>query len=418
MKNIVKHKVIDFCYVTDFVANGSFASLRENVSYKNSPDYAVLVRLTDFTKKWSKDFVYVSKTSYDFLKKSSLTEGDLIMSNVGEPGIVFLVPDLKQPMTLGPNSILIRPNENTSTSKFLYLYFLSGMGKKQIDDISTGAAQKKFNKTSFRELEIPLPPLPEQQRIVSILDKAFTAIAKAKANAEQNLKNANELFESYLQGVFENKGEDWEKKTLGEVCILITKGSSPKWQGIKYVDEPGVLFVTSENVGENKLLLEHRKYVEEKFNFSDKKSILKNGDVLTNIVGASIGRTAIFDLNDIANINQAVCLIRCNKDLLFNEYLMYLLNSPFTKKHLHDNEVNNARANLSLGFFRSLSIPLPKLTEQNEIVIELKAFHIETKKLEAIYLQKINDLEELKKSVLQKAFSGELKMSEPLTSTD
>ena len=251
-------------------------------------------------------------------------------------------------------------------------------------------------------------PLKEQQQIVSILNEVFSNIERTKANAEQNLKNAKELFESYLQGVFENG--NWEEKRLEEICILISKGSSPKWQGIKYVDEPGVLFVTSENVGENTLLLEKRKYVEEKFNISDKKSILKNGDVLTNIVGASIGRTAIFDLDDIANINQAVCLIRCNQKFLFNEYLMYLLNSPFTKQHLHDNEVNNARANLSLGFFRSLSIPLPELTEQRKVVDKIKAFHIETQKLESIYQSKINDMEELKKSILQKAFSGGLNL--------
>ena len=303
------------------------------------------------------------------------------------------------------------PKKNVET---LYLYYFLTKSVDLLNSLGTGATFKELSGSKLANVEIPLPPLSEQQRIVSILDEAFAAFAKAKANAEQNLKNAKELFESYLQGVFENKGEDWEEKTLGEVCILISKGSSPKWQGIKYVDEPGVLFVTSENVGENTLLIEHRKYVEEKFNISDKKSILKNGDVLTNIVGASIGRTAIFDLDDIANINQAVCLIRCNQELLFNEFLMYLLNSPFTKQHLHDNEVDNARANLSLGFFRSMSIPLPKLSEQINVVEKIKAFHTETQKLEVIYQQKINDLEELKKSVLQKAFSGELKISTAL----
>ena len=270
-----------------------------------------------------------------------------------------------------------------------------------------GSATNFIKIGNFQNYDVSYPPLPEQQGIVAILDEAFAAIAKAKSNAEQNLKNAKELFESYLQGVFENG--NWEEKRLEEICIFISKGSSPKWQGIKYVDEPGVLFVTSENVGANTLLLEKRKYVEEKFNISDKKSILKNGDVLTNIVGASIGRTAIFDLDDNANINQAVCLIRCNQKFLFNEYLMYLLNSPFTKQHLHDNEVNNARANLSLGFFRSLLIPLPEFSEQRKVVDKIKAFHIETQKLESIYQSKINDLEELKKSILQKVFSGELK---------
>jgi len=300
-------------------------------------------------------------------------------------------------------------NENDLDKRLIYYLCL----RIDFQSMNRGTTIPSLVKSELQTIQINYPKsLPEQQRIIAILDTAFASIEKAKANAEQNLKNAKELFESYLQGVFETKGEVWEEKTLGEICFLISKGSSPIWQGIKYVDEPGVLFVTSENVGENTLLLGKRKYVEEKFNVSDKKSILKNGDILTNIVGASIGRTAIFNLDDIANINQAVCLIRCNQEFLFNEYLMYLLNSPFTKQHLHDNEVNNARANLSLGFFRSLSIPLPEVSEQRKVVDKIKAFHLETKKLEAIYQQKIKDLEELKKSVLQKAFAGELKTAE------
>jgi type I restriction enzyme S subunit len=313
---------------------------------------------------------------------------------------------------LNDSGLSVRPkNSKEILQDFLNLQML--FLNDHIYSLARGTAQKNLDVPAFRNIEINYPKsLPEQQRIVAILDEAFAAIAKAKANAEQNLKNAKELFESYLQGVFDNG--NWEEKRLEEICILISKGSSPKWQGIKYVDEPGVLFVTSENVGENTLLLEKRKFVEEKFNISDKKSILKNGDVLTNIVGASIGRTAIFDLDDIANINQAVCLIRCNQKFLFNEYLMYLLNSPFTKQHLHDNEVNNARANLSLGFFRSLLIPLPEFSEQRKVVDKIKAFHIETQKLESIYQSKINDMEELKKSILQKAFSGELKIAKAL----
>ncbi|MCX6251617.1 MAG: restriction endonuclease subunit S [Bacteroidetes bacterium] len=154
--------------------------------------------------------------------------------------------------------------------------------------------------------------------------------------------------------------------------------------------------------------IEDRKYVEQKFNIKDKKSILHKGDVLTNIVGASIGRTAIYSLDDIANINQAVCILRCKLELINNEYLMNLLNSPFLKEILHDNEVNNARANLSLGFFSNLTIPLPTLSVQKLIVQKLNTYKTEIKKLEAIYKQKLADLEELKKSILQKAFSGDV----------
>ena len=292
-------------------------------------------------------------------------------------------------------------------SKFLFYLMTSDKYKKFINELSDGANINNLKFSDLGQFEIPLPPLPEQQRIVSILDEAFSAIAKAKANAEQNLKNTKELFESYLQGVFENG--NWEERVLGDLCLLITKGSSPKWQGIKYVDEPGILFVTSENVGEGKMLLNERKYVEEKFNLKDKKSILKKGDVLTNIVGASIGRTAIYDIDDVANINQAVCILRCNPKLILNNYLMNLLNSPFLKKILHDNEVNTARANLSLGFFNKLSIPCPSIEVQQTIVRQLDALRAETQKLEAVYQKKIADLEELKKSILQKAFAGELK---------
>ena len=260
----------------------------------------------------------------------------------------------------------------------------------------------------LKELEINYPPLAEQQRIVGLLDEAFEGLATAKANAERNLQNARALFESHLQSVFTHRGPGWVEKRLGELCERITKGSSPKWQGISYVDAPGILFVTSENVGEYDILLEQPKYVEEKFNAKDKKSILKNGDVLTNIVGASIGRTAVFDRDDVANINQAVCLIRCEPHLLNNYYLAYLLNSPVFKQVLHDNEVNNARANLSLGFFSQLPVPMPPIPKQKEIVAKLDAFREETQRLARLYERKHAALEALKKSLLHQAFTGQL----------
>lgn len=348
---------------------------------------------------------YITEQDYISInKRSKVDVGDVLFAMIGTIGNPIVIKD--EPDFAIKNVALFKVPKNQD-SHFLKYYLDSGSVIERMSKDAKGATQKFVGLGYLRNFEIPLPPLPEQQRIVSILDEAFAAIAKAKANAEQNLKNAKELFESYLQGVFENG--NWEERVLGDLCLLITKGSSPKWQGIKYIDEPGILFVTSENVGEGKMLLNERKYVEEKFNLKDKKSILKKGDVLTNIVGASIGRTAIYDIDDIANINQAVCILRCNPKLILNNYLMILLNSPFLKKILHDNEVNTARANLSLGFFNKLSIPCPSIEVQQTIVLQLDALRAETQKLEAVYQKKITDLEELKKSILQKAFAGELK---------
>jgi type I restriction enzyme, S subunit len=299
----------------------------------------------------------------------------------------------------------IFPNKNTVPE---YIYYAFLLKKDELISKATGNAQPNISQIKIKNTQIPFPPLPEQQRIVAILDEAFEGIGAAVANAEKNLANARELFESYLNNVFTQKGEGWVEKNLGELCERITKGSSPKWQGISYVENPGILFITSENVGNNNLIMKKLKFVEGKFNEKDKKSILQYGDVLTNIVGASIGRTAIFDRRDEANINQAVCLIRTQPEHLMNKYLSYLLNSPFFRQILHDNEIDNARANLSLGFFKNLLIPVPNVTEQETIVERISRLDAETQRLETIFQQKLYALAELKQSILQKAFSGEL----------
>lgn len=355
---------------------------------------------------WSGYNCISEETHKELTKNNKPKKGDILYTRVGSYGEAAVIEDSHE-FSVFVSLTLIKVDKSILNNYFCKHYLNSDDVKKLAKASISGSGVGNLNVGTVRKFPIPIPSLPEQQRIVSILDDCFAAIDKAKANAEQNLKNAKELFESYLQGVFENG--DWEERVLGDLCLLITKGSSPKWQGIKYVDEPGILFVTSENVGEGKILLDERKYVEEKFNLKDKKSILKKGDVLTNIVGASIGRTAIYDIDDVANINQAVCILRCNSELILNNYLMNLLNSPFLKKILHDNEVNTARANLSLGFFNKLSIPCPSLKEQQTIVRQLDALRAETQKLEALYQKKLDGLEELKKSILQKAFAGELK---------
>ena len=304
-------------------------------------------------------------------------EGDVLLAKITpcfENGKLGIADGLMNGIGFGSSEYFVfRPSSNLD-KEFLY-YFLSRASFRAEGAASmTGAVgHKRVSKDFIESYAIPVPPIAEQRRIVIVLDEAFEGIATAKANAEKNLQNARAIFESHLRFVFAKRGADWLKRPLGELCECITKGSSPKWQGFSYVKEPGILFVTSENVGEHQMLLAEPKYVEEKFNTKNRKSILKTGDVLTNIVGASIGRTAVFERPVVANINQAVCLIRCVPDLMSNFFLAYLLNSPPFKTILHDNEVNNARANLSLNFFTQLLVPIPSLSEQQRIVAQLAA---------------------------------------------
>ena len=242
------------------------------------------------------------------------------------------------------------------------------------------------------------------------LDFANAKSGKRKSKKETALAGSNpcDIYEEEIQ--YEIPAS-WCWCRLGELAEIITKGSSPSWQGINYVDE-GILFVTSENVGDEELLLSKRKFLEQKFNEIQPRSILQKGDILTNIVGASIGRTAIFDL-DIknANINQAVALIRLkNKQL--NSYIVKVLNSKTIIDQMTDNTVNTARANISLTTVENFKIPLPPLAEQKRIVAAIEKFMplIEEYGKKETQLKAINEKigTLTKKAILQEAVQGKL----------
>lgn len=175
--------------LTDYVANGSFAALRENVNYQKE-GYARLIRLVDYNKNFSEDdSIWVDKPAYDFLAKSSLEGGEIIISNVGEyAGKAFLCPKLNYPMSLAPNSIMLKTKEN---DKFYYYYFISERGYKQIRSIVNSSGQPKFNKTNFKELEIPHFDLEEQNKIANLLstiDEIISTNKKIINASESHLK--------------------------------------------------------------------------------------------------------------------------------------------------------------------------------------------------------------------------------------
>ncbi len=199
MSEWMKYRLGDIAITSDFVANGSFASLKENVKYLDTENYAILIRLYDFHNKWKGPFVYIDECSYNFLKKSFVEPGDLIIANVGaNAGESFLAPTLNKKMTLGPNSVLIK-GENC---KYLYYYFNSVYGKWQLDSILTGSAQPKFNKTDLRNLVVELPGINTQSKIVEILSSLDDKI-------ELNNKINHEL-ESLAQLLFKRWFVDFE----------------------------------------------------------------------------------------------------------------------------------------------------------------------------------------------------------------
>lgn len=297
------------------------------------------------------------------------------------------------------------PNETVLYKRYLFFYLNTDDFQSRLLKTASRSAQDGFSKNDIFDFPILLPPLPVQQRIVAILDEAFAAITKAKANAEQNLLNAKELFESYLQGVFENKGEGWEEKTLKEISLEFARGKSkhrPRGDA-SLLNGEYPLIQTGDISNANHWINEYSQTYNEKGLAQSK--LWKKGTICIAIVGANVAETAI--LNFDACFPDSVIGIVVNPARANNEYVDYLLQT--FKTYLKEKGKGTARDNINLGTFESQRFPFPSVKKQVEIVQKLDVLSIETKKLETIYQQKINDLEELKKSVLQKAFSGELK---------
>ena len=153
--------------VTDYVANGSFASLSENVIYRDEESDAVLIRLVDYNNGFQGKFIYIDNHAYNFLSKSKLFGGEIIISNVGaNVGTVFRCPKLSKKMSLGPNAIMVKFRHSDD---FYYYWLKSYYGQRMLRSLVTGSAQPKFNKTNFREMSIPVPPVPIQIKITTIL---------------------------------------------------------------------------------------------------------------------------------------------------------------------------------------------------------------------------------------------------------
>lgn len=298
----------------------------------------------------------------------------------------------------------ILPNHKT-IPEYLFYCFLSK--KEELVAQAVGGAQPNISQIKIRNTAIPLPPLPEQQRIVAILDEAFAAIAKAKANAEQNLKNAKELFESYLQSVFENKGEGWEEKALedlvDEKCTLSYGIVQP---GDEYSD--GLPVVRPTDLTRRFISINGLKRIDPKLAEGYKRTTLRGNELLLCVRGSTgIISIAMKELKG-ANVTRGIVPIHFDSEIVNQEFGYYLLISNYIQRQIKAKTYGAALMQINIGDLRKILMPYPPFKAQQTIVQKLDALSAETKRLEAIYQQKIKDLEELKKSVLQKAFNGEL----------
>ncbi len=266
----------------------------------------------------------------------------------------------------------------------------------------TGTAIPHLDKEAMYQLEFPHPPLTEQQRIVSILDKAFAAIATAKANAEKNLHHSRALFESHLESLFTGHRDGWVEEPMGQLCdVKDGTHNSPK-----YVAH-GIPFVTQKNVTANGLSFEKIKFITQ-VDHDDfyRRSNAAYGDILISMIGANRGMACIVDDKRIFSIKN-VGLIKKNNSIDQN-FLLYSLKSSGAAEYIRSRSKGGAQEFIGLTELRNFPIPTTSLSRQQAIVCELDTLAAETQRLESIYQQKLAALEALKKSLLHQAFTGAL----------
>ena len=373
-------KLGDICSITDFVSNGSFASLKENVKYYNSPNYAVLVRLADASNGFDKSkLVYTDEHGYNFSKKSHLHGGELIMSNVGSVGSMFICPVMKQPMTLAPNTISITSQNN----RFLYYYFLSDGFKAKLKGITSSTTLKKFNKTNFKLLEICIPSLSEQQSIVDYLDSAFAKIDAMKANAEKALNEAKALFQASLKEMLEPK-EGWEEKLLPEISENLDSIRKPVTKGKRtagiypYYGASGIV-----------------DYVDDYLFDEDLLCISEDGANL-------LMRTypIAFPISGKVWVNNHAHVLRF-KSIVTQKYVEYC----FSGMKLDEYITGAAQPKLTQKALNSIIINLPStLDEQQSIVATLDSLKSKVDCLKANYNKISQECDALKQAILRQVF--------------
>lgn len=272
---------------------------------------------------------------------------------------------------------------------------------------STGIRNLNFN--LYKNIEIPLPSFPEQQGIVEILDEVFEEVDKAKEGAEKNLLNARELFESYLQNIFSNTKGGWEAKKLGIICEI--KPPKKKAQE-KLKNDDLVSFVPMEDllIRSKDFISDKERKLEEVYGsytyFADKDVLLAK--ITPCFENGKIGIASNLK-NGVGFGSSEYIVFRTNGEII-PEYLFYFLSrDQFRKEGKKSMTGAVGHKRVSKDFIENYRLSFPKSSaEQKVIVSKLDTLSEETKKLGNIYKQKLANLDELKKSILKKAFSGEL----------
>ena len=406
--------------LTDFEANGSFADVKKNVTVYDSKNYAWYVRATDLEKKSSLCSVkYVDEKSYSFLKKTILLGDELLITKRGEIGKLYYFNKKQVKATLAPNLYLLKLNKEYVQTKYLFYYYSSYIGQKKLIRLNASSALGALYKDDVKKMKITLPTLKEQVKIASILTSVDNKIETVEHNIQKTKKLKNVLIQKLLSyGIGHSKFKDselsvvypmkkipyqWQLKTLSDITTKITDGAHFTPTYVK----SGIPFLRVTDLKSKNLLESKIKYIPKNEHIELlKRCNPENGDILYSKNG-TIGLTRIVTWDWEFSIFVSLCLLKPNKDLIIPEYLSYYMISNIVNTQIKIRSKQGTVTNLHLEEIRDFFIAVPPLEEQKEIVNILSAVD---KKEEILKNKKIK-YKELKKGLMQKLLTGEIRVS-------
>lgn len=403
-------------YVTDYVANGSFASLKVNVSIFKDENYALMVKTQDFANGFTKSLTYTDKHGYDFLSKSTLHGGELILSNIGSVGKVFRVPYFDRPMTLASNSVMVKCY-NSRDYDWIYYFLLSPIGFEELKSITTGTAVPKFNKTDLKTIPLPVPPLAEQQRIVDRIESLFAKLNEAKEKAQAVVDSFETRKAAILHKAFtgeltkkwrKSENTRWVYKKIKDCCKLGSGGTPSRKVPDFYKGD--IPWIKTGEIEWNDIYDTEEKITQSAIDNSSARCY-KPGVVLVAMYGMGVTRGKASILRVQAATNQAVCVLEPQSALLYNRYLLYYFMRNYWD--IREKAVGGNQLNLSLTIIKELNIEIPPIDEQMEIVQIIDNLFDKEQQTKEAAEAVLDQIDLMKKSILARAFRGELGTNDP-----
>ena len=392
----------DICH---FVRGPFGGSLKKSVFVEDG--FAVYEQQHAIYDQFADIRYFIDHTKFNEMQRFEIKPRDLIMSCSGTMGKVAIVPKGARRGIINQALLKLTPS-NAVSPQFLKFWMDSEDFQESLQEQSGGAAIQNVASVSvLKAIQIPLPPLPEQQRIVGILDEAFGGLATAQAHAAQNLQNARDLFESHLNAVFTQRGDGWVEKMLKEFVDDISTGPFGSLLHKSDYEVGGIPLVNPINIVDSRVVPDERKAVGNATAERLARYALQKDDIVIGRRG-EIGRCAVISDSETGWLCGTGSFFIRPSYQTDPHFLAHLLRSQHYRKQLEQLSERATMPSISNSDLANLVIAVPSVNCQKKILSLLDTLTAETQRLTRIYEQKMVALAELKKSLLHQAFNGEL----------